>query len=186
MYTHSRRLLSTVTVALVVVALPFAARAQTSLQPIRVTEKQQQADEYDERAAALETTDWSQLKEAAKLRAKAAELRAPDDPKGARSLYWAARDRYYSGDNWGARNLMEQAGERAVAIGDVLTAVNAFTDAAYISADLKDASRTVTAAKRAKLLAASPMLSEDQRFQLRSRLADGSTSVTVAQVPKQE
>jgi hypothetical protein len=186
MDTHSRTLLLAASAAIAAFALPATVRAQASLQPIRITEKQQQAEQYDQEAAALETADWSQLKKAAKLRARAADLRAPDDPKGALSLYWAARDRYYSGDNWEARMLMEAAAERAVSVGDVLTAVNAFTDAAYISADLKDAARTVQSAKRAKLLVNSPMLSENQRAQLQSRLADGGAYVTVAQVPKPE
>lgn len=187
MNTHSRRLLMTASAAIAAFTIPAAARAQTPLQPIRVTESQQKADQYDQEAAVIEANDWSQLKQAARLRGLAADLRPADDPKGARSLYWAARDRYYSGDNSAARGLMELAGERAVAIGDVITAATAFTEAAYISADLKDGSRMRSNAARAKLLASSPMLSEDQRFELRSRLANGGAYSNVfAQVPKPE
>jgi hypothetical protein len=185
MSTHSRTMLLSASVAIAVFALPAAGRAQVRLQSIQVTERQQQAEQYDQEAAVLESADWTQLKQASKLRAKAADLRAADDPKGARSLYWAARDRYYSGDDFGARGLMEQAGERAVTIGDVLTAVTAFTEAAYISADLKDHARTAQSANRAKLLANSPMLTDDQRDEFRSRLGVGGAYVNVvAQVPK--
>ena len=84
MSTHSRRLLSTVTVAIVVVALPpsHAHRRRSSRFASPTAAAGGEATTTE--PPSLETTDWSQLKKAAKLRAKAAELRAADDPKGAR------------------------------------------------------------------------------------------------------
>lgn len=178
MYTHSRKLLLIASAAVAVVALPISARAQM-LQPIRVTESRERAEKLDAEARAFEDNDWSQLKKAAELRERAAELRAIDDPAATVSLYWAARDRYYSGNRKAARALMEQAAERALAMGDVLNAATAFTEAAYISADLKDGDRMRTLAGKARLLASSPMLSDDQRFQLRTRLAKSDAPIGV-------
>jgi hypothetical protein len=176
MYTRSRHVLFTAGAALSLLALPATARGQTPLQPIKVTEKQLQAEQLDQEASEYETSDWSKLKKAAHLRQLAAGLRTADDPKGTVSLYWAARDRYYSGDQVAGRDLMEQSAERAMAIGDVVTAATAYTEAAYISADLKDVERTRYFAAKAKLLAHSPMLSEEQRAQIRTRLAVSSLS----------
>lgn len=178
MYSHSRRLLLTAGALAAVVALPVGARAQM-LDPIRVTDAVQKAEKLDAEALAVEQGDWSQLKKAARLREEAAQLRAADDPAGTVSLYWAARDRYYSGDTKTARVLMEQTADRALAMGDVLNAVTAYTEAAYISADLKDGDRMRTLATKARLLASSPLLTAEQRFQLRNRLAKSDAPVGV-------
>ena len=178
MYSHSRRLLLTASALAAVVALPVAARAQM-LDPIRVTDAVQKAEKLDAEALSVEQNDWSQLKKAARLREEAAQLRTADDPAGTVSLYWAARDRYYSGDPKAARVLMEQAGDRALAMGDVMNAGTAYTEAAYICADVKDGERMRTLATKARLLASSPLLNADQRYQLRNRLAKSDAPVGV-------
>ena len=178
MFTHSRKLLLTAAAALAVVAFPDAARAQL-LEPIRITDSRQKAEKLDAEARVLEENDWSQLEKAASLREKAAILRTADDPAGTVSLYWAARDRYYSGNQKSARALMEQAADRALAMGDVLNAATAYTEAAYIAADLKDGGRMRELASKARLLASSPMLNESQREQLRTRLAKSDAPIGV-------
>jgi len=177
MFTHSRRLLLTASAAIAVFALPVAARAQ--LETIRVTDSQVKADKFDAEARSYEVNDWSQLRKAARLRELAAELRTAEDPLGTVSLYWAARDRYYSDDPKAARPLMEGAGDRAIAIGDVFNAATAYTEAAYICADIKDYDRMRTLATKARLLSNSPMLTDSQRFQLRTRLALSGAPVGV-------
>jgi hypothetical protein len=178
MYTHTRRLLLTASAVVTVIALPLSARAQM-LDPIRVTDAVQKAEKLDAEALSYEQNDWSQLKKAARLREEAANLRAENDPAGTVSLYWAARDRYYSGDAKTARVLMEQAADRALAMGDVMNAVTAYTEAAYICADIKDGERMRTLATKARLLANSPLLTAEQRFQLRNRLAKSDAPVGV-------
>jgi hypothetical protein len=79
---------------------------------------------------------------------------------------------------------MEQAADRALAMGDVLNAVTAYTEAAYICADIRDGDRMRTLAGKARLLASSPMLTEEQRYQLRTRLAKSDAPVGVVAVVK--
>jgi hypothetical protein len=181
MDTHSRRLLLTASTAIAALSVPALARAQM-LEPIRVTETRVRAEKLDSEAQAFEENDWSKLKKAAQLREDAAALRIAEDPAGVVSLYWAARDRYYSGDRRAARVLMEQTADRAIAMGDVLNAATAYTEAAYICADLKDGERMRAFAAKARLLSHSPMLTEDQRQQLLTRLATANTPIGVVAI----
>lgn len=184
MHPYSRTLFLTAAATIAIAAIPATSRAQTALHTIVVTERRQQAERLDREAHAIEGSDWSRLLDASRLRARAADLRSPDDPKGTLSLYWAASDRYYADHVGAARDLMERTGDRAVAIGDVVTAATAFTDAAFMSAELRDGARMREFAERARLLTSSPMLSEVQRVQLRSRLGGDGSYVSVAMVPK--
>jgi hypothetical protein len=181
MNIHSRRLLLTAGAAVAALSAPTVARAQM-LEPIRVTESRVKAEKLDSEALNYEVNDWSQLKKAAALRENAAGLRTAEDPNGIVSLYWAARDRYYSGDRKAARALMEQTADRAIAIGDVLNAATAYTEAAYISADLKDIAHMRTFVTKARLLSHSPMLTEEQRDALRTRLASSTAPIGVVAV----
>lgn len=174
MQAHPVRLAVTAGALFTLLAIPAApADAQAALQPITVTEQQSRADALDKEAEGYERSDWSRIRKAAHLREKAAELREDGDVLKSASLYWAARDRYYSDDPKAARSLMLRSAEHALAVGDVITAANAFTDAAYISTDLRDVQSTKVYATRAHLLASSPMLSGPQRSELLSRLAFG-------------
>lgn len=173
MKTHPARMMITAGALFAIAALPMVASAQASLLPIKVTEKQSRAAELDLRASAYEDHDWSRIRTAAKLREQAAALREDSDVLKAASLYWAARDNYYSENTSKARDLMVQSAQHAMEIGDVIASANAFTDAAYISADLRDVESTKLYATKARLLANSPMLSQAQKDELLTRLAFG-------------
>jgi hypothetical protein len=179
MSTRVRQLLCTAGALVVTMVVPLRAQAQAPLEPIRITESRLRADQLDQQAEEIERMDWGQLKKAAGLREQAAELRTLADPKAVASLYWAGRDRYYSDDRLAGRRLMEESAERAIGIGDVVGAATALTEAAYISAELKDVERTRRFANRARLLALSPMLTDDQRSQLRARLGSDSAFQTL-------
>jgi hypothetical protein len=172
MKAHTGQLLFTAGALIVTITLPSRGRAQAALEPIRVTESRLRADQLDQEAEKIEGSDWGELRKAASLREQAAELRTLADPKAVASLYWAARDRYYGDDRLAGRRLMEQSAERAIAIGDVVGAATALTEAAYIAAELRDAERTRTLATRARLLALSPLLTDEQRAQFRARLGN--------------
>jgi hypothetical protein len=175
MDTHSRRLLAA-TAAMALVALPAGGQARTALQPITVMEHGLRADRLDQEAEEYERNDMALWRKAASLRKEAAALRAADDPKGSLSLYWAARDRYYTGDEAGGRELMVESAERALAIGDIVQAATAFTEAAYIASGLRDLPSAREYVAKARLLVHSPMLTEAQREQLRANLPMESLS----------
>lgn len=172
MAKHPARMLILAGALIGVVTLPMIGSAQ-SMTPIKVTEKTSRATELDRRAAAYEDSDWSKIGVAARLREQAAALRGDDDVLKAASLYWAARDHYYTSNTQTARDLMVQAAQHALDVGDVIAAATAFTDAAFISADLHDVASTKAYALKARMLANSPMLSSDQRSQMLDRLASG-------------
>ena len=177
MHTQNRRILVAALGAVLV--LPAAALAQHSLDPIKVTEKQAQADRLDREAEGYEQTDVTMWRKSASLRREAAKLRGEEDPRGAVSLAWAARDSYYGGDIHAGRDLMVQSAERALAVGDVVVAASGFTEAAYIALELRDGGNAKYYAARARLLSNSPMLSDAQRTAIRSRLAIVSASPIV-------
>jgi hypothetical protein len=173
MKTNPARKMITAGALLAIAALPMVASAQASLLPIKVTEKQSRAAELDRTAASYEDGDWSKIRTAAKLREEAADLREDSDVLKSASLYWAARDNYYSEKTAKARDLMVRSARQALDVGDVIAAASAFTDAAYISADLKDVASTKLYATKARMLANSPMLSQTQKSDVLSRLAFG-------------
>ena len=176
MKTHFRYMLLAAGAVTALAAHPGAAQMQATLEPIKVTESSLRADQLDQEALGYERTDMSLWRKAGRLRKEAASLRTNDDPKLTRSLYWAARDYYYTGDESNARTLMVQSAERALAIGDVVQAATAYTEAAYISAELRDYVNAREYATKAKLLAHSLLLTESQREQLRTNLGVASLS----------
>lgn len=173
MKTHPARMMFAAGALFAIAALPMVVSAQASLLPIKVTEKQSRAAELDRTAASYEDSDWSKIRSAAKLREEAANLREDSDVLKSASLYWAARDNYYSEKTSKARDLMVRSAQHALDVGDVIAAATAFTDAAYISADLKDVANTKLYATKARMLANSPMLSQTQKDDVLSRLAFG-------------
>lgn len=173
MTTSPARMLITAGALLAIAAVPMVASAQASLLPIKITEKQSRATELDRKAASYEDQDWSKIATAARLREQAASLRDEADVLKSASLYWAARDHYYAENTNKARDLMVQSAQQALEVGDVIAAASAYTDAAYISADLKDVASTKLYATKARLLANSPMLSQSQKDDVLSRLAFG-------------
>jgi hypothetical protein len=185
MYTHPRHLLLTASAMMALVALPADAQVQTVLQPINVTEHALRADRLDQEAVGYEHSDMSLWRKAASLRTEAATLRTLEDPKGSVSLYWAARDLYYTGDEARGRKLMVQSAERALAIGDIVQAATAFIEAAYIASELRDFPSAREYVSKARLLAHSPMLTGAQREQLRVNLPmESVTSGLLASIEK--
>lgn len=173
MKTNPARMLIAAGALLAIAAVPMVASAQASLLPIKVTEKQSRAAELDRKAESLEATDWGKIRTAAKFREEAASLREDSDVLKSASLYWAARDHYYGDNTSRARDLMVDAAQHAMDVGDVIGAASAYTDAAFISADLKDVASTKLYATKARMLASSPMLSQSQKQDVLSRLAFG-------------
>ena len=68
-----------------------------------------------------------------------------------------------------AKRALEAAGQRALAIGDVIVAANAFADAAWVAESDGRNARALDLVSRARLLANSPLIPDDARDQLRNR-----------------
>ena len=175
--TTARRVLRTA--AACAVALPAAASAQqrspTPLDPVHVTARATRADQLDARAAAYEQADDSRRwGKAARLRERAAALRPAADPGGFTSLRAAAFSRHALGQRVAAGYLMERAGDQAMARGDVFNAADAYVDAAYIAAELRDPERVREFVGKGTLLMGSPLLSPPQRESLRGRVAQAA------------
>ncbi|MCY4400443.1 MAG: hypothetical protein OXE96_14055 [Gemmatimonadetes bacterium] len=129
------------------------------------------ADEID----AIETRAMDNLKDldrwdrAASLFRRAADLRPAGDPVAVQDLIQAARLSFYTGDEGRAVRDFEAAGQRAVAMGDVIVAANAFADAAWVANTRGFGARAHDLLNRAQLLATSPLIPEDVRDHLMTR-----------------
>ena len=111
---------------------------------------------------------------AASLLRRAADLRPAGDPQAVRNLIKAARISFYDGDETQALRDFEAAGQRAMAMGDVIVAANAFTDAAWVANGRGLGARAHDLLNRAQLLATSPLIPEAARDILKTRWATTS------------
>ncbi len=154
-----------------VAAAPSGAHAQRRLDPVRVTGEQvARADALHAEAVKFEGT-LSAMRKVARLHEGSAALRTADDPQNFACLHTAALLRYYSGDRRAGGERMEEAADNASARGDVISAANAYIDAAIIAREFRDGERMLALSGKADLLTNSPLISESQRLALRERLS---------------
>ena len=179
MPTHMRNFLMAGGMLLAVAAAPVSASAQQKLPPVRVTAALERADGLMLRAESL-SKELTQFKKAADLFERSAEMRTAGDAHAVACLRSAATLRYNSGDKRKSLGLMEKAGDRAIRLGDVVTAAHAYIDAAVIASELRQPQRARELGERAVLLARSPLLSDAQRGALEFRMEGWSSAVQVA------
>lgn len=106
---------------------------------------------------------------AASLFRRAAQLRSPADPAAVEDLLRAARLSFYEGRTLQSVRDFENAGQRALNLGDVLVAANAFADAAWVADNRGRGEQAHGLLSRAQLLSNSPLIRESDRSQLRTR-----------------
>ncbi len=128
----------------------------------------QETPEVLEARAALNTNFPHGIAKAGQMLVKAAQLRAPDDPIAVSDLLAAASVLYQTGSVNQARTVAEQAGDRALAMGDVSSAARAFNMVALIANQQRDPVRDKFIA-RAQLLASSPLLSTNEKRRIVSQ-----------------
>ena len=144
--------------------------AQTALQfAAAPAENIDRAAEIEQRAVELHS-DVTRAAEAARLHHWSAELRAAADPNAVESLAMAAHLFGYAHRPKEARKTMEQAADRALAMGDVARAAHAYLEAAFFADVLKQRSEVERLGKKALLLANSPLLPDDQRKAITDRI----------------
>ena len=174
---HARALALLATAAL---ALPAALGAQLR-DPVTVTAaRAAEADALSAQAIALYSTP-SKYKRAATLHVRAANRRAPGDPKGYEDLNMAGHLYYAAGAVWDAREAMERAAEHAAARGDVVAAAKCYVDAGYLAIEERRTDRVPALALKAELLAKSPLITDEQRATIMNRVG---YSQVVAMIPR--
>ena len=127
------------------------------------------ADELKERAAKL-LDQPARYSEAARLYQESAALRAPSDPRAIDELTTAAHLFHYANRLLDARRAMELAARRALADGDVVRASQATVEAALFAHKQGSNAHTQRLGRAALKLAASPLLTAEQRAALVARL----------------
>ncbi len=132
------------------------------------------------RALELEARAWAMRDQmnryptAARLYREAADLRPDHDPQKVENLRQASRMSYYSNRPDQASRDAEAAARAALRRGDVVTAADAFVDAAWLAARAGKAAQFEHLVEEATLLAGSPLLAEVQREQLLRRLEEAA------------
>jgi hypothetical protein len=150
---------------LATLALPSAAAAQYRLPTITSVAK---ADSLH--AAAVEMVATSKRwRDAAGLHRQAAALRQPDDTLGYRCLTQAAHLSFAAEDMSSAQDDMAGAAAQALARGDIEKAARAYTDAAWVARERKNARQAWQLGRQAEVLASSPLLTSAQRRSILQR-----------------
>jgi hypothetical protein len=111
----------------------------------------------------------TRARDAARLHMREVRYRDARDPEAVEALIMAANLLNYSNELWSARKTMEQAAERALNIGDVVTAAQAYTNATFIAAKGNNHSEVQRLGRKAVLLAESPLIDPQQRAAIRNR-----------------
>jgi hypothetical protein len=137
------------------------------------------ADQLEKQAGELHD-QLARYPEAARLYKQSAALRAEADPRAVEALAMAAHLYNYAGRLFDARKTMEQAAKRALAGGDVLRASIANMEAAmfaYKDGNLEEMQRL---GRKALKLSESPLLTEEQRATIVSRLRSNHSVASLA------
>ena len=162
-------------VLLALTAFAPTAHAQQTLSPMRiesdrVASDNARADSLEARAREMYSTSrWYIV--AARLHRRAALLRG-DDPKAVESFRSAAWLYSVAGKHQLAREMMENAAERATAFGDVEGAANAYIDAAYLAIESSRQDQVPDILARMHAVLSSPLLTESRRAGILKRIGD--------------
>jgi hypothetical protein len=107
--------------------------------------------------------------DAARLHVAEAKFRNSNDPEAVQALMMAGNLYNYAGQPFEAKKVTEQAAKRALAMGDVVTAAQAFTNATYLAFKIGIDSEVQRLGREAILLSNSPLITEQQREGIRIR-----------------
>lgn len=130
----------------------------------------------------LESGDMELWVEAAELLVESAHLRPDTHFPAARNLQFAAAVFAWSGDNHKARQLFEEAAQRAARVGEPVFAAHTYLDCAFVSAELGMGRHTIAAARAARELVESNEVSWKDRELLLARLALLDAPTTLGEI----
>lgn len=162
---------SALTLTMALSVLPTLATSQEAKKTATATAAAtpSAADELEERAGKL-LDQPVRYAEAARLYQQSATLRAPNDPRAIESLTKAAHLFHYANRLLDARKAMELASLRALADGDLVRASQATVEAALFAHKQGKQLQAQRLGRTALKLAASPLLTEEQRAAITGRL----------------
>ena len=164
-----RYLVATLTVTFALSAFPARALTQTAVKSALTVQPMTPAEELEQQAAVLHD-EIARYAEAARLYREAASRRSSTDPRAVESLSTAAHLFHYANRLFDARKTMEQAAQRALARGDVIRASIAYLEAALFAYKQGNLAESGRLGRNALKLTSSPLLTEEQRGSILSRL----------------
>ena len=150
--------------------------AKASVPPSRTA----RAIELQEQAIALHAQP-ARAVDAARLHKQSAYLRNRNDPEAVQSLAMAAHLFGYAKRPIEARRTMEEAADRALAMGDVVRAAQAYVEASFFADKQKNRQEAERLGRKALLLAGSPLLAAEQRSAIMKRIRSNPTLASFAQ-----
>ena len=165
--------LITIAILSALATVPARVQSQTAKSAEQVS-RTAYALELEQRANELHA-DPARAGEAARLHRKSAHLRSANDPDAVESLAMAGYLFHYAKRPVDARRSMEEAADRALAMGDVFRAARAYVEAAFFAEGQQDRAATARLGQKALLLAGSSRITEEERASIRNRIRTSST-----------
>jgi hypothetical protein len=159
--------------------VPARVQSQTATTPEQIS-KLAHALELEQRAKELHA-DPTRASEAARLHRQSAHLRSANDPEAVESLAMAAHLFSYAQRPLAARNTMEEAADRALAMGDVFRAARAYVEAAFLADKQQDRAETTRLGRKALLLAGSTRITAEERASIIKRIRTTSALASLEQ-----
>jgi hypothetical protein len=163
--------------ACVLIAAAPTVGAQHQLSPVqieadRLARQNARADTLEEQARTLySNARW--YVDAARLHRRAAALRGVD-PRAVASFRSAAWLYSVAGIHQVARDMMEQAAERAKSVGDVEGAANSYIDAAFLAIASGREDQVPAILRRVHAVLGSPILPAERRASVLQRIGGAS------------
>jgi tellurite resistance protein len=130
----------------------------------------------------LSLGDVDNWEQAAELLERSARLRPEANLSRATSLKIAASLYNWTGATAHARDLLQEAAERAQELGALSFAANTFLDAAVLSAELSMGRHTIAATQMAERLAASPEMPPNEREMIKARIEGLNLPLRLAEI----
>jgi hypothetical protein len=156
------------------------AQSRTSIKSSQPVDRITRATELQKQAVALHGQP-ARAAEAARLHKQSAYSRNRNDPEAVQSLAMAAHLFGYAKRPIEARRTMEEAAERALAMGDVVRAAQAYVEASFFADKQENRAEMERLGRKALLLAGSPLLAADQRDAIMKRIRANPTLASFAQ-----
>ena len=170
---------SAIAIVSVLAAVPALVNGQAATTTEEIS-RMAHALELEQRAQALHV-DPARASDAARLHRQSAHLRSANDPEAVESLAMAAHLFNYSKRPLAARNTMEEAADRALAMGDVFRAARAYVEAAFFADAQQDRVETARLGRKALLLAGSSRMTDEERTSIRNRIRTSSALASFQQ-----